>query len=436
MHIYQQIKQNRLFSAIYILGSALSIASAMIVVVYLYVKLANIYPERDRTHIYEISECQLKEGNAYDGHQLGWYLCQLLEEALESSEGVTDYSRGSGTFVLKVYPDDGNIPFEILTNWVDSGFFKLYNFEILAGKFFSKDDVESGVAKIVISDRLAVRLYGSVDDAVDKSIKIHNKDYKVCGVVREPSFLMQNSFGQAYIPIKVVPDNEWEASRSRIFGAYNIKVRVADDAAVKQLVETVNDVMSRVDKSELKVFKTTEDVKLEDIELIGNVYSLSSKDFDMLAEFDWGKLLSQYGFAILVLLIVPAVNLGGMIAGNMERRMPEMGVRKSFGAYRRKLLRSILVENFVLTSIGAVIGLVIAVVLVWGWKDWLFFLDDSIMADAPESVSVFITSDMLFAPVVFICAFLITFLLNLLAAMLPVWWSLRNPIVKSLSEKK
>ena len=125
-----------------------------------------------------------------------------------------------------------------------------------------------------------------------------------------------------------------------------------------------------------------------------------------------------------------------MISGNMETRMPEMGVRKSFGAGRGRLLRSVLSENFALTSIGAVLGLVIAVVLVWGWKDWIFFLDDSIMADAPESVSVIITADMLFAPLVFAIAFVVTFMLNLFSAMLPVWWSLRNPIVKSLSEKK
>lgn len=156
----------------------------------------------------------------------------------------------------------------------------------------------------------------------------------------------------------------------------------------------------------------------------------------MPADFDWRDLLRKYGFMILILLIVPAINLGGMISGNMESRMPEMGVRKSFGAGRGRLLRAVLCENFALTSIGAVLGLVIAVALVWGWKDWLFFLDDTIMADAPESVSVIITADMLFAPLVFAIAFMATFMLNLFSAMLPAWWSLRNPIVKSLSENK
>ncbi|MBO4942454.1 MAG: ABC transporter permease [Muribaculaceae bacterium] len=429
MQIIQRIKQNRLFSAIYILGSALSIASVMIVVVFLYVKLADIYPERDRTHVYEITDCKVKTKNGFTSHDVGWYTCDLIEEALGSCEGITAISRGCGKDIYKVHPDDGMKPFEIVRNGVDHNFFDLYDFEILAGNIFSKDDVESGIAKAVISHRLAQRLYGSVDDAVGKPIKIHDVEYKVCGVVREPSFLMQNSFGQAYVPWKVARGNSWNVSWYRIIGPYTIKVRVEDDEAGKRLKETVDDVLRRVDLSGMQGFT-------DDPELVADVHSLASKDFSMPAEFDWEDLLRKYGFMILILLIVPAVNLGGMISGNMETRMPEMGVRKSFGAGRGRLLRSVLSENFALTSIGAVLGLVIAVVLVWGWKDWIFFLDDSIMADAPESVSVIITADMLFAPLVFAIAFVVTFMLNLFSAMLPVWWSLRNPIVKSLSEKK
>jgi len=432
MHIYQQIKQNRLFSAIYILGSALSIASAMIVVVYLYVKLADIYPERDRTHIYEISDCNITTGGKVMNN-LGWRTCELVEKALESCEGVEYFSRcidDPGFRTSMVNPDDGTAPFEIIRKDVDAKFFKIYDFEILAGNLFTDDDVESGVSKTVISHRLAERLFGSVEEAVGQTVKIKNKEYIVCAVVREPSFLMQNTFAQAYLPCPDIAKDEsanWLSST----GPYVLIVRVKDDKSGSNLIETVYDLFSKFTAEDVQHF-----LRSEDFEMTVSVRSITSKDFSMPAEFDWTELLRKYGFMVLILLIVPAINLGGMISGNMESRLPEMGVRKSFGAYRRKLLRSILVENFVFTSIGAVIGLVIAVVLVWGWKDWLFFLDDSIMADAPESVSVIITSDMLFAPVVFICAFLITFLLNLLAAMLPVWWSLRNPIVNSLAEKK
>ena len=36
------------------------------------------------------------------------------------------------------------------------------------------------------------------------------------------------------------------------------------------------------------------------------------------------------------------MNLSGMIAGRMEARLAEMGIRKSFGATRRRLLSQVL----------------------------------------------------------------------------------------------
>ena len=52
---------------------------------------------------------------------------------------------------------------------------------------------------------------------------------------------------------------------------------------------------------------------------------------------------------LLVLLLVPALNLSGMIASRMESRLSEMGVRKSFGAGRGGLLSQVMWENLLLT---------------------------------------------------------------------------------------
>jgi putative ABC transport system permease protein len=43
---------------------------------------------------------------------------------------------------------------------------------------------------------------------------------------------------------------------------------------------------------------------------------------------------------------------------------------------------------------------------------------------------------MLFAPTLFIGAFAAIMLLNLIAAVVPAWWSLRKPIVESMMEKR
>jgi len=42
---------------------------------------------------------------------------------------------------------------------------------------------------------------------------------------------------------------------------------------------------------------------------------------------------------------------------------------------------------------------------------------------------------MMFSPWVFLIALVLCLVLNLMAALVPAWWSLRRPIVQSLKEK-
>ena len=50
-HAFALIREDKLFSAIYIAGTAVAIASAMVVALILHIRMGNIYPEehRDRT---------------------------------------------------------------------------------------------------------------------------------------------------------------------------------------------------------------------------------------------------------------------------------------------------------------------------------------------------------------------------------------------------
>lgn len=330
-----------------------------------------------------------------------------------------------------VAPTDGTLPFAIKSRYVDPNFFKLFDFQILAGSSISEEDFQSATQSCVISDKLAIRLFGSVDKAVGESVKINSADYAIQGVFREPSFLQQNTYAQVMLPYTLL--QRYYAGTHTSVGNFAVLARVKSDEAADSLMTVFNEAMRKFETELTQKSSRPE----EQIEIsVSKVGSLPEIAFGMEDGFSWSKLLAKYGFIILILLIVPAVNLGGLIAGNMETRLPEMGIRKSFGANRSRLLRSVLSENLVLTTVGGIIGLIVSWLLVWKWRNWMFFMDDSIMYDAPASVSLNITPEMIFAPLVFIVAFLLCCLVNVMAAMIPAWWSLRKPIVESLSENK
>lgn len=439
--VFRRIKQNPLFSAIYVTGSALSIASAMIVVIYVYVNMADIYPEHDRSNIYEVygMEPLHKKGyNAVGSGKSGFspFLADKLKNSITCAEEIaTEQQVYQVRNRIIIDPADGSLPFAVVGKYVDVPFFNIFGYEMLYGELFTSNDFDSGYCTVMITDKLATRLFGDPESAVGKSIDVCYDDYLIRGVIREPNFLLQNSYGQIFFPYTIRHDqgryySDGMEKISAVAGQLRLWVKVRDGHAADSLQQQVNDVIRATE-----AMLTQPDDSL--ILTLDPIRSITAKNF--MAEdghFTLADMLRKYGVIILILLIVPALNLGGLIAGNMESRLPEMGVRKSFGAGRRRLLASVLSENMVLTAAGGILGLAISMLLVWKWREWVFFLDDNIMADAPAGVSLTLTPEMLFAPTVLAVAFVLCLLVNVMAAMIPAWWALRRPIVESLSENK
>ena len=66
--------------------------------------------------------------------------------------------------------------------------------------------------------------------------------------------------------------------------------------------------------------------------------------------------------AAALFMLLPAVNLINLNTSRILERASEIGVRKAFGASSRTLVGQFIVENLVLTLVGAAVGFVLA-----GW---------------------------------------------------------------------
>ena len=138
---------------------------------------------------------------------------------------------------------------------------------------------------------------------------------------------------------------------------------------------------------------------------------------------------------MLLFLLLPAINLSGMVSNRMESRLAEMGIRKAFGAKRRVLLDQVIQENLVLTLLGGVAGYVLSSLFITAIRENKAFLTFFEREYAPvENVSV--QFDMFFTPTMFLIAFVCCAVLNLMAALIPAWTALKKPIVESLNQKK
>ena len=375
---WELMKQNRLFSTLYIVGTALAIAMTMMMAIIYYVRLAPVYPEERRgTTLYMGS---LKLSQTFDNGGWTWWTNSYSHRAvtewlrlLEDAAVVSGHCSGWRNAAYVQRPD-GREDEPVTVRLTDPEFFRLYTFRFRDGAAFTQDDFDGGMYRTVITDRLARLLFGADTGVTGRTFLMNYRTYTVCGVVEAPSKLMESSFADMYAPYSIVQElrdksNEhaWE------MGPLSVTIAARDKAGIDRIV--------------------------------------------------------------LVLLLVPALNMSGLIASRMESRLAEMGIRKTFGAWRSTLLNMVLWENLLLTFIGGFIGLVVAWVCLFLGRGWVFTILDS-YATRVAGDAAYVSGEMLFAPLVFVCALGLCLVLNILSAFIPTWWSLRRPIVQSLYEKR
>lgn len=423
---WELLKQNKLFSMLYILGTGLAIAMTMVVFIAHYIKVAPIYPETNRAQTWVLKSVSVQrlKGNGNSNWKSSyklvrdwWYGMQEAEDvSAVYTWGVEDYIQLNNTG-----PDK-----RVEVKYTDPAFFRIFQFRFLNGQPFSQADFDSGIMNAVIGEVLARQLFGTVD-VVGKSFTLNYTDCRVAGVVKDASFLTHDSFAQLYLPYTTLPGYESvERSFDDLIGPYATYFKVKDEEQGKALKKEIEEKVRKYNASqeEYKLHLLGPDIYWQSVYRHGN------------APLDWWELVRLWGGLILIFLLVPALNLCGMISTRMENRLPEMGICKAFGANRGRLLRQVLSENLLLTCLGGLLGLCLAWGVLVSGRNWVFTLFERYGDSLPEGVDTIISMDMLFSPWLFCAGFAVCLLLNLLSALVPACRALRKNIVYSLNQKK
>ena len=426
---WTMMKQNKLFTSIYVAGTGLAIAFTMIMAIVYYVKIAPIYPEVNRNRTLYISTGREINHSNKNTNQSNWSL-QAVKEwfyPLKNVEAVSaeinDWNAGD-----YIQPTDGSGDIQVVLKSTDPNFFRIYEFSFVEGKPFTEADLQSEIRSAVITDKLAQRLFGTDKDIIGRTFSMNYLEYRITGVVKAASFLCKQAFAQVYVPYTTHKYSKENFGNTGLLGYMSVTLMVKDGAQEKLLREEINELVRTFNASQ------------EQVEL--SIYNqprshlLTVFQTFVSREFSWIDIIKEYLLIILALLLVPALNLSGMIAGRMEVRLAEMGVRKSFGANRNVLLGQVMWENLMLTLAGGLLGLLISWLLLYVCREWIFALFDSRPTFAIAGVSTSVNGEMLFAPSIFIIALLFCLVLNLLSAFIPAWLSLKNPVIKSLNEKR
>ena len=414
------MREEKLFSSIYILGTALAIAFTMVMAVVYYAKLADIAPEVNRSRtVYlqgmvkrSVQDTLRRQSTSYTATEVKEWLYTLKSaEVVSATINASRYT--SDRQYLKC---DNHKLVPVVTRIVDANFFKVYQFRFVYGRPFTQEEclnennyIENAVMPAIISRDIAEQAFGKDVDPVGKTLN-YGFIIRIVGVIEPTSSIMEESFGQLFLAL----DQEAE----------QVIVVLKKGCTVKDLEKELEEIAHKRSVSD----------KEWDYSLHGTIFPHAQ--WKMSADgvaMSWSSILKSLFPKVFVLLLVPALNLSGLVAARMRRRLAEMGVRKAFGATRRTLLNQVISENLLLTLCGGFVGLLITWLLLYVFRSWLFFAVGNTAFTLPEPT---VAGEMLFSPLIFVIALAVCIVLNLMAALIPAWLSLRNPIVESMNEKK
>ena len=420
------MKQNKLFTGIYVVGTALAIALVMTLFIIFYVKFAPIYPEYNRNRILTMSTSMKvdkdNEGNWSCNSGVSYHFVKDYLKKLKHAEAVAAVETNNGNVRASKVGSDG--VFSTFLRYVNADFWQVFSFDFIAGRSFSEEEQEAKLPVVVVSESFANRLFASVKPLGEK-IYFNGKEFEIIGVVKDASNATPYSVGDAWTAITHNASSVIHKEYMGFMGGIHAFMLASDK---KELRREVLDMIDRYNQQD-SVYRH-EFFGQPDDYWMSTFRTGNNEEYG----FSFWSLMKNYIFILIALILIPALNLSGMISNRMDSRMSELGVRRAYGASSREIIRQVLWENLLLTAVGSLLGLALSYIIILTTSDWILHLFDGVVVGSGSEVNV--TFEMLFNPIVFGSALLFCILLNLISALIPTVWALKHSIIQSIHSKR
>ena len=246
--------------------------------------------------------------------------------------------------------------------YVDPDFFQLFSFDFIAGNPSDLKDKTS----VFISTGMAVRLFGSPDDAFGKTItQVYGtelKEVKVAGVFREPP--MNSSFyregGSAYLNFDNYKDEHKDVREDDWRGENTLFVQISDPNRVKNVHQQLQPYLKNNNK-------VREDFQFKEF-VLRPLDNHGARDrAENVCGSTWvappfSAIIGSMVMGILILLIA-CFNLTNTSIAISSRRLKEIGIRKVMGSMRVQLIAQFIGETLFICFLALVLGLGLADIL-------------------------------------------------------------------------
>jgi putative ABC transport system permease protein len=287
---------------------------------------------------------------------------KLIDKYLKPIAGLERVAAVTSTQSVSVY--QGDRISELQMRRADADYWKVLDFKLLAGRLPTPDDDVQGRLVAVVNQASAKKLFaGPPGTAVGQRIDLEGRSFEIIGVVADEMHL--NAFADIWAPITTFASTEYRAQLTGPFTAL-LLARSADDLPhIRRQVEQIAKTMVMDDPKSWAKARFWADDK---IDLFSRLL-FNSEDVDP----GTGKLVAILAGAMVLFMLLPALNMVNLNTGRIMERRSEIGVRKAFGATSAQLAAQLVVENVLLCLVGGLLALGAAAAVLW-WLESINFI--------------------------------------------------------------
>ncbi|PXX59044.1 macrolide transport system ATP-binding/permease protein [Pseudomonas sp. LAMO17WK12:I10] len=236
----------------------------------------------------------------------------------------------------------GNVDHTSYVGGNDTNFPAIFNWPVVEGSYFTEADERAAAAVAVIGKKVRDKLLKDVANPIGQYILIENVPFQVVGVLAEKGASSgdQDSDDRIAIP--------YSAASIRLFGSHNpeyVAIATSDARKVKEAEQAIDQLMLRMHGGK------------RDFELTNNAAMIQ-------AEARTQNTLSlMLGAIAAISLLVGGIGVMNIMLMTVRERTREIGIRMATGARQRDILRQFLTEAVMLSVVGGLAGIGVALII-------------------------------------------------------------------------
>lgn len=240
----------------------------------------------------------------------------------------------------------GNQNWSTTVGGTTTPYFMIRNYEVESGRGFLPEDNKNSTKVAVIGQTVSTELFGDVDP-INKTLRIGNVPFKVVGLLKTKgsSGMGQDQDDMVFIPITTAQRKVFGTDFPGTVNMIAVKAQGEDTIAIAQ--EDIVDLL----RTRHHIGKTQDDdFEIRNLAEMQETIKSTTKTMSLLLGAIAGVSLIVGGIGIMNIMLV-----------SVTERTKEIGIRMAIGAKSSDIRFQFLLESFLLSMSGGLIGVIIGV---------------------------------------------------------------------------